>query len=602
MDIIEKNSQLGELQMQPVSLLVFRLEIEDGSYVPAYFNYKADNYYASKQHMSGKVMAENLEKRRGDTTLAPDIVEDRKMHCGVREARNITIETHTNDESKSSFHEDDEEELSATPKILSKEESAVYQIGGISKRTRTSPVPFFSGNPMVEHTAGILHLYKDDQLTPVDEEVSRSEMICIMAVPAKLTCIDLQQFTQPVKESIKHIQIIRDNSPNQYMVLIKFKDQASADGFYKDFNGRPYNMLEAEVARLVYIAKLETVTASEGGYLPVSGLTELPTCPVCLERMDESVEGILTILCNHSFHGDCLVQWSDVTCPVCRFNQTPKPVAEQRCFQCDSTESLWICLICGHIGCGRYKDQHAYQHYKQTSHTFSMQLENQRVWDYTGDNYVHRLVQNKSDGKIVAVDGEREAMDDEKLDSLNLEYTYLLTSQLESQRLYFEDKMTFLEKDAMERILSIEERMKKVMDDNQHLEEKVKHIEKERKNFEKKYVQVVNRVGNLVHELKEEKEMNKCLLDNQKLWQQRYDEMDERSKKLEATKDTEIADLNGQLEDLMRHLSIQSAVANSSEDTKKELQDGSLVLQENQKHSHRTRASPKGKGRSARDR
>ena len=26
---------------------------------------------------------------------------------------------------------------------------------------------------------------------------------------------------------------------------------------------------------------------------------------------DESVEGILTILCNHSFHGDCLVQWSD---------------------------------------------------------------------------------------------------------------------------------------------------------------------------------------------------------------------------------------------------------------------------------------------------
>ena len=41
-------------------------------------------------------MAENLEKRRGDTTLAPDIVEDRKMHCGVREARNITIETHTN--------------------------------------------------------------------------------------------------------------------------------------------------------------------------------------------------------------------------------------------------------------------------------------------------------------------------------------------------------------------------------------------------------------------------------------------------------------------------------------------------------------------------
>ena len=26
---------------------------------------------------------------------------------------------------------------------------------------------------------------------------------------------------------------------------------------------------------------------------------------------DESVEGILTILCNHSFHGSCLSKWSD---------------------------------------------------------------------------------------------------------------------------------------------------------------------------------------------------------------------------------------------------------------------------------------------------
>ena len=33
-------------------------------------------------------------------------------------------------------------------------------------------------------------------------------------------------------------------------------------------------------------------------------------------------------------------------------------------------------------------------------------------------------------------------------------------------------------------------------------------------------------------------QMNKCLLENQKLWQQKYDEMDEKSRKLEAAKDT----------------------------------------------------------------
>ena len=50
-----------------------------------------------------------------------------------------------------------------------------------------------------------------------------------------------------------------------------------------------------------------------------------------------------------------------------------------------------------------------------------MQLDNNRVWDYTGDNYVHRLVQNKADGKLVQVDEGGNVVEEEKLDSINLE-------------------------------------------------------------------------------------------------------------------------------------------------------------------------------------
>lgn len=50
-----------------------------------------------------------------------------------------------------------------------------------------------------------------------------------------------------------------------------------------------------------------------------------------------------------------------------------------------------------------------------------MQLGNNKVWDYAGDNYVHRLVQNKADGKIVEVDERGNAIQDEKLDALTLE-------------------------------------------------------------------------------------------------------------------------------------------------------------------------------------
>lgn len=78
-----------------------------------------------------------------------------------------------------------------------------------------------------------------------------------------------------------------------------------------------------------------------------------------------------------------------------------------------------------------------------------MDLVTQRVWDYTGDAYVHRIIQSKSDGKLVelpAADNSAldppdwsDAVPREKLENMSVEYTHLLTSQLESQRAYFEE-------------------------------------------------------------------------------------------------------------------------------------------------------------------
>jgi hypothetical protein len=41
---------------------------------------------------------------------------------------------------------------------------------------------------------------------------------------------------------------------------------------------------------------------------------------------------------------------------------------------------------------------------------------------------------------------------DEKMDSIQLEYTYLLTSQLESQRRYFEEKISRVEENTQREI------------------------------------------------------------------------------------------------------------------------------------------------------
>ena len=57
-----------------------------------------------------------------------------------------------------------------------------------------------------------------------------------------------------------------------------------------------------------------------------------------------------------------------------------------------------------------------------------MELGTNRVWDYAGDNYVHRLIQNKADGKLVEVNERSNAEQEEKIDALNLEvFIFLYT-------------------------------------------------------------------------------------------------------------------------------------------------------------------------------
>jgi len=51
----------------------------------------------------------------------------------------------------------------------------------------------------------------------------------------------------------------------------------------------------------------------------------------------------------------------------------------------------------------RYKEGHTIEHWKDTQHCCSVDLATQRVWDYEGDNYVHRLNQSRADGKSVMV-------------------------------------------------------------------------------------------------------------------------------------------------------------------------------------------------------
>uniref|UniRef100_A0A8C5DMA1 BRCA1-associated protein n=1 Tax=Gouania willdenowi TaxID=441366 RepID=A0A8C5DMA1_GOUWI len=557
-----------------VSLVVIRLELADQSPSPLGFQYSAvDDMSDGELRDKALGLAEHALSGKSELERSALL----HQHIGSRAMGDMVIETFELSPGRSvSFLL---ASLMLTAKDHVEEEGGATPIAAPDSPSKLLPdqISFFSGNPSVEIIHGIMHLYKTNKMTSLTEDVRRSAMVCILTVPATMTSHDLMKLMAPFNDVMEHMKIIRDSTPNQYMVLIKFCSQADADSFYTACNGRRFNSIEEAVCQLVYVERAEVIRSEEGASLPVMELTELPKCTVCLERMDESVNGVLTTLCNHSFHSQCLQRWEDASCPVCRYCQTPEPVEENKCFECGVQENLWICLICGHIGCGRYVSRHAYKHFEETQHTYAMQLTNHRVWDYAGDNYVHRLVASKTDGKMVQFECEGVMCHAEKIDALQLEYSYLLTSQLESQRIYWENKIVHLEKETTQEINNMKVKFKETLERCDNLERRLGELSKDKLGVEKKCTQLGARVMKLSQELEEEQEMNRCLRANQTQLQARLLE-EEQGRKETEHKDATIAELQEQLRDVMFYLETQQQIQHLPPDARTEIQDGQINI------------------------
>lgn len=456
-------------------------------------------------------------------------------------------------------------------------------------------INFISGNPFVEVTKGVIHLFKDAG----KRDYCSTEMMCMYGVPAKHKTSDLLQFTAPCHADLEYLRIIHDGSPNQYMVLLKFRCAQSAAEFHSAYNGLPYNSLEPDICAVLPVSWVEHCKESE--YYPNTATgTELPYCTICLERMDESVSTVLTILCNHKFHSVCLAQWEDPTCPVCRHVQTPELGTEHVCSDCQSSTDLWICLVCGYVGCGRYAGGHAHQHFLDTQHCYSMELGHNRVWDYVGDNFVHRLVQNTSDGKLVEQEGggaeEKQRRVDgvnvdseEKMDSLQLEYTYLLTSQLESQRDYFESKMSRMEETAGREAMELSARAKFAQEERLKVQKELELLAREKIKNEGKVAQLSAKLNKLTVMLEEEKQLNRSLTQNQEEWQKKLKRAEVEASVLQQQKDKEIEELKEQVRDMMFFLEAQDKIKDSP--LCSELAGGSISVPEDTDHQ-----TPRKKG------
>jgi len=123
--------------------------------------------------------------------------------------------------------------------------------------------------------------------------------------------------------------------PNRSIVIIQFFNSADAAEFAEAYNGKPFNSMEVsspvptdsnviaycsyqpEICNVVHVLSVK-IDPDDSVFQALSRLGssqaplyELPTCPVCLERMDSAITGLITVPCSHTFHCTCLSKWGD---------------------------------------------------------------------------------------------------------------------------------------------------------------------------------------------------------------------------------------------------------------------------------------------------
>lgn len=284
-----------------------------------------------------------------------------------------------------------------------------------------------------------------------------SDAVCVQSVPGFMTAADFCLFVAQHFDTMRHMRMVRPKAEkNNYMVLAKFASAADAARFADTFQGRDFLVglqLEEKCSVIgVHSAVMDAPEEKSQNALERNGELSFPgslvfpdgsvecvnvcnraddgaaydpgrkgtesKCPVCQDSLESGSDGegktatLVTTVCNHTMHAECLSKWTNNKCPVCRHSHELVPEASS-CMSCGETRGLWMCIICAFVGCGFYENKHAEQHSKDTQHPFVINIQDYKfstgdeiaagsVWDYTSKRFVQRLISSE-DGKVVEV-------------------------------------------------------------------------------------------------------------------------------------------------------------------------------------------------------
>jgi len=215
------------------------------------------------------------------------------------------------------------------------------------------------------------------------------------------------------------------------------------------------------------------------------------------------------------------------------------------------------------------------------------------VWDYAGDGYVHRLIQNKADGKLVELPSAAssmmmsgstrdtgpgpspaDALSAEKIEAIGIEYSYLLTSQLDSQRTFYEEQTSELRTQVDELRSMLETLSKEVEKDRERAkeeqsrlikeqEERVVEADRARIKAEKRAEKTAELARALEKDLKAERAMTEGMHKNLTASKEREAQWKEDKRQLNEAKEalvSKVRDLEDQVKDVMFFLEAKQKI------------------------------------------
>lgn len=217
---------------------------------------------------------------------------------------------------------------------------------------------------------------------------------------------------------------------------------------------------------------------------------ELPSCGSCLIKID----------CKFSY----LPTWpsskysTNSNCQIC-FANKKKP----KCETCDADSDIWVCLICGKIGCGRYVATHSFYHFLQSGHRFSICTQTENLWDYVNDAFAHNVESSEK------LETNIESNFDNIFQETKDYYDRVIQDQLNAQKQFYEQKLkneclevnqTIAEFDF--KIKDYKKRLDEVCSEEERLKLELSKSHNAKSKFEQKLKGVQESIDNFTQDIK----------------------------------------------------------------------------------------------------